>query len=63
MWNLNSSSSHDDTILIWDFLDADKDNDDSQNNDVSFFYNYIIIWNLSQFFYIAQALDLILNFL
>ena len=29
------SSSHDDTILIWDFLDADKDNDDSQNNDVS----------------------------
>ena len=31
------SSSHDDTILIWDFLNADKDNNaDNDNNDVSF---------------------------
>ena len=29
------SSSHDDTILIWDFLNADKDgNNDPANNDV-----------------------------
>ena len=30
------SSSHDDTILIWDFLNAEKDGENGDTNEVSF---------------------------